>query len=143
MGRIMSEFHLFNHAGVFSIGTPNLAGGRHLQVFLSVPQATNRASGYGTLTQATNPPLHIESAFLGSVYSLGLANGQQVYALQGTAVPPIPGAPHVTELVITLDSVWGKVGKAAYKYVIGSHFEEVVNQPVAVQWLLQNGERAA
>ncbi len=139
----MSEFHPFNHAGTFSIGTPNLAGGRRLQVFLSVPQGTNSVSGYGTLTQATNPPLHIESAFHGSVYSLGLASGQQVYALQGTTVPAIPGAPHVTELVITLDSTWSKTGKAAYKYVVGSQFEEATDQPVTVQWLLQNGERAA
>lgn len=139
MGRIMSELFPFNHAGNFTIGKPG-AGSRQLKLFLTVPQGSSKVTGHGVLFQATNPPLHIESTFHGTVHAL---NGKQVYALQGVGVPPIPGAPHVADVLITLDQVWGKEGKASYRYVVGSHFEEAVDQPVSVQWLLQNGERAA
>jgi hypothetical protein len=47
------------------------------------------------------------------------------------------GAPHVTQLVIVLDGIWGSKGTATYTYVTGSVFHEITDVPVTVQWLLQ------
>jgi hypothetical protein len=138
-----NQIHPFNHTGDFTIGKPGLPGGQLLRAILSVPQGSNKVTGHGLLTQATHPPLHCESAFQGSVHALGLKEGQQVYALQGTAVPPLLGAPHVTELLIQLDHVWGNAGKASYTYVIGDKFHQVKDVEVSVQWLLQDGKIAA
>ncbi len=139
----MAEIYPFNHTGNFTIGTPGLPGGLLLKAILSVPQASSNVTGHGVLTQATNPPLNSKSAFHGSVHSLGVGEAKQVYAVQGAAVPPLLGAPHVTELVIQLDGIWGKTGKASYTYVIGDQFHRVEDQTVSVQWLLQNNEVAA
>ncbi|TKC81469.1 DUF1842 domain-containing protein [Trinickia terrae] len=139
----MAESFPFNHTGVFTIGKQGLPGGLTLKAVLSVPQNSSEVNGYGQLTQATHPPLNCKSAFHGSVHSLGVGSAKQVYAVQGTAVPPLLGAPHVTELVIQLDGIWGKSGKASYTYVVGSEFHRVEDQEVTVQWLLQEGERAA
>ena len=57
--------------------------------------------------------------------------------MQGSAVPPLLGAPHVTQLVIVLDGIWGSKGTATYTYVTGSVFHEITDVPVTVQWLLQ------
>ncbi|HYA05772.1 MAG TPA: DUF1842 domain-containing protein [Xanthobacteraceae bacterium] len=131
-----SDFFPFNHTGRFSIGT-GLPGAPTLQAILSVPQNSNIVSGHGLLTQATNPPLHINNAFHGMVHVLGLGPAKQIYALQGTAVPPLLGAPHVTQLVIVLDGVWGTKGTASYTYIMGAVFHEVRDVPVTVTWLLQ------
>jgi hypothetical protein len=138
-----NPIHPFYHTGDFTIGTPGLPGGQLLRAILSVPQGSSNVSGYGLLTQATHPSLHFESAFRGSVHALGLKEGHQVYAAQGTAVPPLPGAPHVTELLIQLDHVWGTNGKASYTYVIGDKFHQVKDAEVSVKWLLQEGKLAA
>lgn len=139
----MAELHPFNHAGNFTIGKPGLPGALLLKAILTVPQGTSQVTGLGVLSQVTNPPLHNRSAFHGSVHSLGVGGAKQVYALQGTAIPPLLGAPHVTELLIQLDSVWGRAGKASYTYVQGDTVHRVEDQEVAVQWLLQENERAA
>jgi len=126
----------FNHTGVFTIGTAK-PGAVMLKAILSVPYNSSTVSGHGGLTQATNPPLNINNAFHGVVHSLGLGPAKQIYALQGVAVPPLPGAPHVTQLSIELDGIWGTKGMATYTYVTGAVFHEVKDVPVAVQWLLQ------
>ncbi|WP_414447545.1 DUF1842 domain-containing protein [Burkholderia sp. 22PA0099] len=139
----MAEIYPFNHTGNFTIGKLGLPGGLLLKAILTVPQTSSKVTGHGVLTQATNPPLHNETAFNGSVHALGLGEAKQVYALQGSAIPPLLGAPHVTELVIQLDGIWGKTGKASYTYVLGDTVHRIEDQDVAVQWLLQNSERAA
>lgn len=126
----------FNHTGVFTIGT-ELAGAPLLKAVLSVPANSSIVTGHGVLTQATNPPLHINNAFHGVVHALGLGPAKQIYSLQGTAVPPLLGAPHVTQLLIVLDGIWGTKGTATYSYMMGSVFPEIKDVPVAVQWLLQ------
>lgn len=126
----------FNHTGVFSIGTDK-PGAPTLKAVLSVPANSSTVSGHGVLTQATNPPLHVNNAFHGVVHSLGLGPAKQVYSVQGSAVPPLLGAPHVTQLVIVLDGIWGSKGTASYTYVTGSVFHEIADVPVTVQWLLQ------
>ncbi len=126
----------FNHTGVFTIGTAK-PGAVMLKAILSVPHNSSTVSGHGGLTQATNPPLNVNSAFHGVVHSLGFGPDKQIYALQGTAVPPLLGAPHVTQLWIALDGTWGTKGTATYTYVTGSVFHEVKDVLVAVQWLLQ------
>jgi len=126
----------FAHTGVFDIGT-HAPGAPTLQAVLSTPANSSTVSGHGTLTQATNPPLNINNAFHGVVHALGLGPAVQIYALQGAAIPPLLGAPHVTNLVITLQGVWGDKGTATYTYVTGAVFHEVRDVPVAVRWLLQ------
>ncbi|MGC9955212.1 MAG: DUF1842 domain-containing protein [Rhizomicrobium sp.] len=131
-----SNTHAFQHTGVFSIGT-HAAGAPTLQAILSVPADSSIVSGHGVLTQAINPPLHANNAFHGVVHALGLGPAKQIYAVQGTAVPPLLGAPHVTQLVIALDGIWGTKGTATYTYVTGAVFHEIKDVPVTVQWLLQ------
>ncbi len=126
----------FGHTGRFTIGTQK-PGAQLLQAVLTVPPNSSTVSGNGTLTQAINPPLHANNAFHGVVHALGLGPAKQIYALQGTAVPPLLGAPHVTFLLIVLDGVWGTKGTATYTYVTGDTFHEVTDVPVTVQWLLQ------
>jgi hypothetical protein len=126
----------FSHTGVFDIGT-HAPGAPTLQAVLSVPADSSTVSGHGTLTQATNPPLHANNAFTGVVHVLGFGPAVQVYALHGTAVPPLLGAPHVTQLSIALEGVWGTKGTASYTYVTGAAFHEVRDAPVKVRWLLQ------
>ncbi len=131
-----SKIFPFNHTGNFSIGTHN-PGAVTLQALLSVPQNSSIVSGHGLLTQATNPPLHANNAFHGVVHALGAGPAKQIYALQGSAIPPLLGAPHVTQLAIVLDGIWGTKGTATYTYVTGSIFHEIKDVPVTVEWLLQ------
>ena len=126
----------FQHTGVFTIGTQN-PGAPTLHAILSVPANSSIVSGHGQLTQAINPPLQINSAFHGVVHALGLGPAKQIYTLQGTAIPPLLGGPHVTQLVIALDGIWGSKGTATYTYVTGSKFHVVADVPVTVKWLLQ------
>jgi hypothetical protein len=126
----------FSHTGVFTIGT-KAPGAVTLQAVLTVPHNSSSVSGHGLLTQATNPPLHINNAFQGAVHALGVGPAKQIYTLHGSAVPPLLGAPHVTHLSITLDGVWGTKGTASYTYVRGSTFHDVHDVPVTVKWLLQ------
>jgi len=125
----------FPHNGVFTIGTGAL-GAQKLQAFLSVPFDSSSVVGYGVLTQPTSPPLSLHSAFHGVVHTLGFGEVKQIFALQGTAVPPLLGAPHVTQLTIALDAIWGNKGKASYTYVTGAVFHTISDQPITVRWLL-------
>lgn len=124
------------HAGVFSIGAP-MPGAPHLQAVLSVPANSSAVSGHGLLTQATNPPLQANNGFAGVVHAVGTPKAQQIFALHGTAIPALLGAPHVTQLLIVLDGIWGTKGTATYTYVTGSVFHEIKDVPVTVKWLLQ------
>jgi hypothetical protein len=127
----------FGHHGHFMIGT-RLPGAPYLDAFLTAPPDSDRVTGHGVLTQATNPPLHANNAFHGVVTVL--VSGpltKQIYSLHGTALPPLPGATHVTHLLITLDAIWGTTGKATYTYVVGASFHEVRDVPVKVQWMPQ------
>lgn len=127
----------FNHTGVFTIGT-GAAGAPSLNAVLTVPANSSTVTGHGLLTQAIHPPLHANSAFSGMVHVLAFGgSATQIYSLQGTAVPPLLGAPHVTHLLITLDGIWGKEGKATYFYVVGSGSHEIKDVPVKVRWLPQ------
>jgi len=132
----MADFHPIQHAGLFTI-TTGAAGAQTLQAVLSVPSGSSTVSGHGHLTQATNPVLDANTAFQGVVHATGLGKAEQIYALTGHAVPPLLGAPHVTQLLIVLDGVWGTKGTATYTYVTGSTFHEVKDVPVTVKWLLQ------
>ncbi len=132
----MADSHSIQHAGVFTI-TTGAAVAQTLHGVLTVPQNSSSVSGHGTLTQATNPPLNVHNAFSGVVHALGLGKAQQIYSLSGSAIPPLLGAPHVTQLLIVLDGIWGTAGKATYTYVTGSSFHEVTDVPVHVQWLPQ------
>lgn len=127
-----------NHTGDFKIGT-GAPGAPLLRPVLTVPQNSSRVSGQGWFTQPVNPPLRFDNAFTGivSVLTLPPAPARQVYSLQGSAIPPLLGAPHVTHLMITLEGIWGTKGTASYQYVIGSTFHDVNNVPVSVVWLLQ------
>jgi hypothetical protein len=134
----MSETTPFmQHAGVFSIGT-HAPGAPTLQALLTVPPKSSIVSGHGKLTQATNPPLNIASNFHGVVHALGVGPAKQVFAVQGSPIPPgLIGTPVITNLFIVLDGIWGNKGTASYSYWIGSKFEEISDVPVTVQWLLQ------
>ena len=108
------------------------------EIWAPVPQSSSSVTGTGLLTQAINPPLHANSAFHGLVHVLVFGGSvTQIYSLHGSALPPLLGAPHVTHLVVTLDGLWGKEGKATYTYVVGDKFHEVKDVPVKVTWLLQ------
>lgn len=123
------------HTGLFNIGT-GLPGAPHLQAVLTVLPASSIVLGHGLLGQATNPPLHIASVFHGVVHALGFGTAHQVFALNGSAADPrLIGAPHVTQLLITLDGIWGNKGTATYTYVNGSDFHEIKEVPVSVEWL--------
>jgi hypothetical protein len=127
----------FNHTGHFIIGT-GAPGAPTLNALLSVPGHSSTVTGHGLLSQAINPPLHANNAFTGVVHALGATTpAHQIYALHGTAVPPLLGAPHVTQLLVTLKGIWGETGEATYTYIVGATFHEVRNVPVKVQWLLQ------
>jgi len=127
----------FNHTGVFNIGT-GAPGAPALSAVLSVPQNSSTVTGHGLLTQAINPPLNANNAFHGVVHVLAFGGSiTQVYSVQGSAVPPLYGAPHVIQLAITLDGIWGKEGKATYTYVNNEVIREIKDVPVKVQWLLQ------
>jgi Domain of unknown function (DUF1842). len=120
---------------MFNIGT-QMAGALNLNATLTVPPASSIVLGHGTLGQATNPPLHINSLFNGMVHTLGLGKAQQIFALQGTAPDPkLLGAPHVTQLLIALDGPWANKGTATYSYIIGSEMREVRDVPVNVEWI--------
>ena len=137
MSDTQTFIHPYNHVGSFSIGT-HLPGALELGALLSVPQNSSTVTGHGLLTQTTHPPLHASTAFHGVVHILAFGGTmKQIYSLQGVAVPPIQGAPHVTQLVITLDGIWGTKGTASYSYVTGSQPHDVKDQPVSVRWLLQ------
>jgi len=129
-----------NHTGDFKIGT-GAPGAPLLRAILTVPQNSSTVTGQGRLTQAINPPLNFNSAFHGMVHVLVLPPGpaRQVYALQGTALPPLLGAPHVTQLLITLEGIWGTKGTATYQYAVGSQIHDIKDAPVSVTWLLQEG----
>lgn len=127
----------FSNTGVFTI-TTGMAGAQTLQAILSVPRGSSTVSGHGKLTQATNPPLDANNAFTGVVHAVGTPKAMQMYALQGTAIPPLLGAPHITQLLITTEGIWGTKGTASYTYVTGAVFHEVKDVPVTVQWLLQD-----
>lgn len=131
-----TEIFPFSHTGSFKIGAGN-PGAQLLQALLSVPHNSSTVTGHGTLSQATNPPLHLNNAFHGVVHALGGGSAKQIYALQGSAVPPLLGAPHVTQLIIFLNGIWGANGTASYSYIVGSQFHNVNDVPVHVQWLLQ------
>jgi Domain of unknown function (DUF1842) len=132
----------FNHTGVFTIGTGQ-PGAVTLKAILTVPHNSSTVSGHGTLTQATNPPLHSNTAFHGVVHALGLGPAKQVYALTGIPVPPALATTYVMHLSIVLDGIWGTKGTATYSYLVGHHppghppVHEVKDAPVTVQWLLQ------
>jgi hypothetical protein len=131
----------FNHTGVFTIGGP--PGAPTLKALLSVPHNSSTVSGHGTLTQATNPPLHGNTAFHGVVHALGVGPAKQVYALTGVPVPPALAATYVVHLSIVLDGIWGTKGTATYSYLVGHHppelppIREVKDATVKVEWLLQ------
>jgi hypothetical protein len=128
---------VFNHTGDFRIGT-GLAGAKHLQAILSVPDDTSSVHGTGILGQAVNPPLLIKSHLDGVVHALGAGPAKQVFALQGSPIPSgLVGTPVITDLLIVLDGIWGSKGTATYSYWIGSTFEEMKDVPVEVKWLLQ------
>ena len=125
------------HTGAFYIGT-HAPGAQTLQAILTMPTDSSTVTGHGMLTQAINPPLHANNAFHGVVHAVGTPPpAKQIFALQGTAVPPLLGAPHVTQLVIVLDGIWGTKGTATYTYVTGAAFHEIKEVPVTVNWLLQ------
>lgn len=132
----------FNHTGVFTIGTGQ-PGAPTLKVLLSVPHNSSTVSGHGTLTQATNPPLHGNTSFHGVVHALGVGPAKQVYALTGVPVPPALATTYVMQLSIVLDGIWGTKGTATYSYLVGHHppelppIREVKDAPVKVEWLLQ------
>jgi hypothetical protein len=129
--------HPIGHTGHFTIGT-NAPGAQHLNAILSSPANGDTVIGHGVLTQTTSPVLHANTAFSG-VYHVAVFGAQttQSFSLHGTAIPPLLGAPHVTQLAISLDGLWGKKGTATYTYVVGSEFHTVKDVPVSVEWLLQ------
>ena len=108
-----------------------------------MPHNSSTVSGHGTLTQATNPPLHGNTSFHGVVHALGVGPAKQVYALTGVPVPPALATTYVMHLSIVLDGVWGTKGTATYSYLVGHHppelppIREVKDAPVKVEWLLQ------
>jgi hypothetical protein len=132
----------FNHTGIFTIGTGQ-PGAVTLKAILTVPHNSSIVSGHGTLTQATNPPLHSNTAFHGVVHTLGLGPAKQIYALTGVPVPPALATTYVMQLSIVLDGAWGTKGTATYSYLVGHHppelppIREIKDAPVTVQWLLQ------
>ena len=109
----MADLFPIQHAGIFNIST-GAAGAQTLQAVLTVAMKSNSVNGHGRLSQATNPPLDANNAFTGVVHALGLGKAQQIYSLQGSAIPPLPGAPHVTQLLIVLDGIWASKGTATY-----------------------------
>jgi hypothetical protein len=131
----------FNHTGKFHITSAGF-GGPVLNALLSVPHNSSSVTGHGLLTQATHPPLNAETHFQGLVHVVGLPPGpmRQVYAVQGMSSGP--GMPFVSNLIITLDGIWGSEGKASYTYVtsVGTQHpvkHMVENATVSVKWLLQ------
>lgn len=135
----MTEAHLipFNHTGVFTV-TTGMPGAPVLNAVLSVPTNSSVVSGHGVLHQAINPPLNANNSFHGVVHVLAFGGSvTQVYAVQGAAVPPLLGAPHVIQAAIQLDGIWGTTGKATYTYVNHNTIHEVKDVPVKVHWLLQ------
>ena len=132
----MADVYPIQHAGIFNIST-GAAGAQTLQAVLTVAMNSSNVSGHGRLTQATNPPLDCNNAFTGVVHALGLGKAQQIYSLQGSAIPPLPGATQVTQLLIVLDGIWGTKGTATYTYLQGSTFHELADVPVRVEWLMQ------
>lgn len=126
-----------NHVGVFTIST-GAAGAPTLEVVITVPQNSSTATGTGRLTQATNPPLNVMTAFHGQVHATGLGTTEQLYALQGQALPPYIGATFVSQLSIALDGIWGTKGVASYIVYNDTPTPKIVDgAPVRVQWLLQ------
>ena len=130
--------HPIAHVGHFSIGT-GAPGAQLLNAILSSPPNSNIVTGHGDSTQTTSPVLSANTAFSG-VYHVLVFGSQttQVFSLHGTALPPLLGAPHVTQLAITLDGLWGKKGTATYSYILGSELHVVKDVPVTVEWLLQS-----
>jgi Domain of unknown function (DUF1842) len=133
----VAESFPLDNVGRFDIGT-HQPGAPLLIAVLTVPQNSNRVTGTGVLTQAVSPPLRAETAFHGIVEVLVFGEKTtQVFSLQGVPFTPIVGPPYVNHLLIRLDGIWGKQGKATYTYFVGAVSHEVKDVPVNVTWLLQ------
>jgi hypothetical protein len=127
----------FPRTGVFTIGT-GAPGAPQLRATLNVMAATSEVSGEGTFSKIENPPIRFTSRLQGNVHVLVFGGkAEQIYALHGTALAPLPGASHITSLVINLDGIWGTHGNASYAYFNDTPIPvKYENQPVKVQWLL-------
>jgi Domain of unknown function (DUF1842) len=124
------------HIGDFRIGTGQ-PGARTLIVTLSVLLDRNIVSGSGHLSQAIPNPVTANTAFHGTVVvEIFGASSHQIYTLEGSPLPPRPGAPHISKLDIRLNGVWGTDGTASYTLVEGGTSHDFKDLPVKVKWLL-------
>lgn len=73
------------------------------------PQTTT-VHGIGTITQATNPPLHLTTNISGFVHAL---NGPLAVAMTGTS----SDGQQNFQGVLVLPHGWGKPGEATYWYI--------------------------
>lgn len=133
----MSNPHPLNQTGIFTI-TTGAAGAPTVRAVLTVPAGTSIVNGTGDLSQAVNPPPHAPTAFTGVVHATGLGSTQQLFSLQGHAIPPRLGATYISQLAIALDGIWASKGTASFMVYNDTPNPMVVtNALVSVEWLAQ------
>lgn len=134
----MANVPTFPKNGVFRIGT-GLAGAPFLKVFLSTDVSTGIVAGTSSFSQAVNPPRSFMNTLNGHVYTTGLGTVEQLFSLTGAPPQHMMGATYVSQLAIALHGLWGTEGTAYYAiYNDTPNPETYVNQPVKVDWLLQD-----
>ena len=129
----MAEGHI-NAVCTFTVGKP-IPGAPILDGILEFKEGEDSVIGTGTLSQAVNPPVHSDEAFNGVVHCTGLGKTEMLVSLNGTALPPLLGAPHITQMLMTIEGMWGQGGTATYTYASGANFHTVKDVPVSVNWL--------
>ncbi|RAJ74984.1 uncharacterized protein DUF1842 [Chitinophaga dinghuensis] len=121
----------------FQIGTGN-PGGQELHLSLTVNTVTRQISGMGTIAQAINPPLDIQTYVKGNYFLLPiLPPATYPINLNLTGVPflvnPLSNvAVHPnTEIYLNVSERW-ETGICTYKYEINGHWQTVSNVPVKI-----------
>ena len=129
----MTDSHV-NAVCTFTVGKP-IPGAAILDGVLEFKADDDKVLGTGTLTQAVNPPINSDEAFDGVMHCTGGGKTEMLLALTGSALPPMLGAPHITQMLIAIDGMWGAGGHATYTYASGSSFRTVKDAPVTINWL--------
>lgn len=115
----------------------NIPGAPSLRMHLLLNESL--ATGVGRITQATNPPLNMQTQLAGrtSIIVFG-ADATQTIQLTGRELPiSHPDQINVRNCDIALKGIEGKHGTASYEYLNNGQWHKVEG-PVTASWSKQN-----
>ena len=116
----------------------NMPGAPTFKVHLMVYTPDKRVTGFGEITQATNPPLEVATKILGSYTYMTVMPDNTHILVTATGYPPIQWPPHGgigpvippnVELRMVLSDDWSK-GTAQYRYYANGSWHEITDAPV-------------